>query len=56
MLAFKDGERVQLVSRNGRDHTARFAEIASAVARLPTRTLNLDGEVCAFDAQLISHI
>jgi len=56
MLAFKDGERVQLVSRNGRDHTARFAEIASAVARLPTRTLILDGEVCAFDAQLISHI
>ena len=56
MLAFKDGERVQLVSRNGRDHTARFAKIASAVARLPTRTLILDGEVCAFDAQLISHI
>jgi bifunctional non-homologous end joining protein LigD len=56
MLALKDGERVRLVSRNGRDHTARFAEIAHAVAQLSARTLILDGEVCAFDGQLISHI
>ena len=28
MLAIKDGERVRLVSRNGRDHTERFADIA----------------------------
>jgi bifunctional non-homologous end joining protein LigD len=26
MLAYKDGERVRLVSRNGRDHTRRFAD------------------------------
>jgi len=56
MLAFKDGERVRLVSRNGRDHTARFADIARAVGQLPPRTLVLDGEICAFDANLISHI
>ena len=24
MLAYKDGDRVRLVSRNGRDHTRRF--------------------------------
>jgi bifunctional non-homologous end joining protein LigD len=47
---------VRLVSRNGRDHTERFADIAAAISRLPARTLILDGEVCAFDAQLISHI
>ena len=56
MLAFKDGERVRLLSRNGRDHTARFPDTARAVAELPPRTLVLDGEVCAFDANLISHI
>jgi ATP dependent DNA ligase domain len=31
MLAYKDGERVRLVSRNGRDHTRRFADIAAAI-------------------------
>ena len=45
MLAFKDADRVQLVSRNGHNHTERFAAIAHAVARLPARTLILDGEV-----------
>jgi ATP-dependent DNA ligase len=56
MLAFKDGQHVRLVSRNGRDHTARFPEIVRTVSQLPARTLILDGEVCAFDVQLISHI
>jgi bifunctional non-homologous end joining protein LigD len=56
IVATRDGERVRLVSRNGRDHTERFADIAAAIARLPARTLILDGEVCAFDAQLLSHI
>jgi bifunctional non-homologous end joining protein LigD len=54
MLAHKDGERVRLVSRNGRDHTRRFAELASAVARLSARTLVLDGEVAIYDQQLRS--
>jgi bifunctional non-homologous end joining protein LigD len=38
MLAYKDGERVWLVSRNGRDHTRRFADLATAVAKLSGRT------------------
>jgi hypothetical protein len=45
MLAFKDGDRVRLVSRNERDHTRPFADLASAVAKLSARTLVLDGEV-----------
>jgi len=49
MLAYKDGSRVRLVSRNGRDHTRRFAGIADAVAALPARSLVLDGEVAIFD-------
>jgi bifunctional non-homologous end joining protein LigD len=54
MLAYKDGHRVRLVSRNGRDHTRRFPEIAGAVAKLSARKLVLDGEVGIYDQQLRS--
>ena len=54
MLAYKDGARVRLVSRNGRDHTRRFAGIAAAVAKLTARALVLDGEVAIYDEQLRS--
>ena len=54
MLAYKDGQRVRLVSRNGRDHTRRFAGIAAAVAALSARSLVLDGEVAIYDQQLRS--
>jgi bifunctional non-homologous end joining protein LigD len=53
MLAFKDGLRVRLISRQHVDHTARFPELAAAVAQLPARRLVLDGELCVFDAQLV---
>jgi hypothetical protein len=54
ILAYKDGERVRLVSRNGRDHTRRFADLAAAVAKLSARTFVLDGEVAIYDQQLRS--
>ena len=54
MLAYKDGARVRLVSRNGRDHTRRFAGIAAAVAKLSARSLVLDGEVAIYDTKLRS--
>jgi bifunctional non-homologous end joining protein LigD len=54
MLAYKDGARVRLVSRNGRDHTRCFAGIAAAVAKLTARALVLDGEVAVYDRQLRS--
>ena len=54
MLAYKDGPRVRLVSRNGRDHTRRFAGIAAAVAKLAARSLVLDGEVAIYDEKLRS--
>src|SRR5262245_8091411 len=34
ILAYKDRDRVRLVSRNGRDHTRRFADLAAAIAKL----------------------
>ena len=54
MLAFKDGPRVRLVSRQNVDHTERFREIANAIAALKAPTLILDGEVCVFDKNLVS--
>jgi bifunctional non-homologous end joining protein LigD len=54
MLAYKDGARVRLVSRNGVDHTRRFHDVAVAVASLKAKTLVLDGEVAVFDQQLRS--
>jgi len=54
ILAYKDGARVRLVSRNGRDHTQRFAGIAAAVAKLSARSLVLDGEVAIYDQALRS--
>jgi hypothetical protein len=56
MVAYKDGPDVRLVSRRAVDHTKRFPDLAVAIARLPARTLVLDGEVCAFDEALVSHM
>lgn len=54
MLAYKHGRRVRLVSRQGRDYTGRFSELAAALAALPPATLILDGEVARFDETLVS--
>jgi bifunctional non-homologous end joining protein LigD len=54
MLAYKDGSRVRLVSRSGRDHSRRFARIVAAVAKLAARSLVLDGEVAIYDEKLRS--
>src|SRR5206468_1824918 len=54
MLAYKDRASVRMVSRNGRDHTRRFPEIAAAVAKLSARSLVLDGEVAIYDQWLRS--
>lgn len=49
IATIKDGRDVRLISRRGRDHTARFPDVAAAIAQLSPRTLILDGEVCVFD-------
>ena len=49
ILAYKEGDRVTLLSRNQNDRTQRFAGLAKAVAALPARSLLLDGEMVAFD-------
>jgi bifunctional non-homologous end joining protein LigD len=54
ILAYKEGRRVRLVSRSGRDRTLDFPGVAAAVGRAPDRTLLLDGEVAAFDGRHVS--
>ena len=54
ILAYKEEKRVTLLSRNGKDHTESFADVAKAVATLRDRTLLLDGEAVAFDRRLVS--
>ena len=54
ILAYKDGARVYLVSRSGRQHTRHFADIAAAIAKLSARSLVVDGEVAIYDEKLRS--
>jgi len=54
LIALRDGRRVRLLSRNDKDRTADFPEVASALAALPAPTLVLDGEVVVFDAGGVS--
>lgn len=54
ILAYKEGSKVILMSRNAKDHTAGYPEIAAAVGRLPAETLLIDGEVVVFDRHKVS--
>ena len=56
MLAYKQGDRVRLISRNGRDHTRRFRDLTTAIAKLSARTLVLDGEIAIYDQQFRSRL
>src|SRR6267378_2434151 len=55
VLTYKDAAGARLMSRNARDLTRRFPELAAAVAALKPPTLLLDGEIAVFDAKLVSH-
>jgi len=54
ILACKADGRIQLLSRNGRDHARRFGELAKVIGTIEESTLILDGEVASFDEHLIS--
>src|SRR5580704_13052027 len=54
MMAYKEGERVSLISRNAIDRTARYPEIATSIRKLKSRTLCIDGEIVVFDSHHIS--
>jgi bifunctional non-homologous end joining protein LigD len=54
ILAYKEGDRVRLLSRNEKDRTDRFPGIASAIRSLRPPTLLLDGEAVVFDERSVS--
>ena len=54
ILAYKEGERVHLRTRNGKDRTSAFPKISSAIRSLKARTLLLDGEMVVFDPKGVS--
>jgi len=54
MLAYKEGKRISLISRNAIDRTSRYPAIAREVLKLKADTLLLDGEVVVLDAQKVS--
>src|SRR4051794_17220513 len=55
-IAYKDGPRVRIISRNLKNLTRQFEEVAAAVARLRAPRLILDGEIAVFDERLVSHL
>jgi len=54
IVAYKEGARVTLLTRNDLDRTANFERIAGAIGGLRDKTVLLDGEVVAFDPKGIS--
>lgn len=54
MLAYKEGSKVVLISRNAIDRTERYPKIAEAIGKLKPDTLALDGEIVIFDADRVS--
>ena len=55
ILAYKEEDRVRLLSRNGKDRTDSFPRIAAAIRLLQPTTLLLDGEVVVLDRKGVSH-
>jgi len=55
-MAYKDGARVRILSRNLKDLTRQFEQVAAAVAQLRAPRLILDGEIAVFDERLVSHL
>ena len=54
MHARLDRGEVRLLTRNGLDWTAKYPQIARAVAALPARQAYLDGELCGVRADGIT--
>lgn len=54
ILAYKEGPKVTLLSRNNKDRTDTFPDVADAVAHLKQKRVLFDGEVIAFDRHKVS--
>ncbi len=54
ILAYKEGSKLSLITRNDIDRVGDFPNLAAAIRHLKTSTLLLDGEVVAFDQENVS--
>jgi bifunctional non-homologous end joining protein LigD len=54
VLAYKEGSRVSLISRNNIDRSSHYPAIADAIRALKPDTLLLDGEMVVFDRKGVS--
>jgi len=50
-LALKRGKKIQLISRNAKDFTAKFPEVVEALRDLPCKEAIIDGEIAALDEE-----
>jgi len=53
-IAYRDGDRVRLLSRTGQDLTAGFPAIVDALRKVPDPDFVLDGELVVFDKSGVS--
>jgi len=53
-VAYRDGDRVRLLSRTGQDLTAGFPGVVDALRTLPDLDFVLDGELVVFDENGVS--
>jgi DNA ligase D-like protein (predicted ligase) len=53
-VAYRDEDRVRLLSRTGQDLTAGFPKVVEALRALPDNDFVLDGELVVFDAKGVS--
>jgi bifunctional non-homologous end joining protein LigD len=54
IVAYRDGRRVRLLSRNGFDFADRFPLIVETIAALPAKSFVVDGEAVAVDINGLS--
>jgi bifunctional non-homologous end joining protein LigD len=54
-LVFKDGEKLEMKTRNERALVGRFPTLADALKQLPTDSAIIDGEIVALDEKGHSH-
>jgi len=53
-VAYRDGDRVRILSRTGQDLTAAFTSVVDAVRALPDLDFVIDGELVVFDPSGVS--
>src|SRR5262245_31357609 len=53
-LGVRNGDQIDLYSRNRLSFNARFPEVVAAIGELPVESLVVDGELVAFDGDQTS--